>query len=387
MDSVAYAIYRTKGAGMAGYGGDGGTTPAQRPPGSHAATRGISRRLFLQRSGTALVSGLVAARLGAVEQALAHAGDGQAEPHLPIWAATTWSGRYWALAGSADDPAIHALDVDGDGRVTLGSALGVALPDGFVALALLGAGSRLLVAGGVLEEVERLTVDHRPDHVHPDDREALPDDAPAGIVTVPVLTLRPAVYEVTDAVARELPLGAQVRVAYGAATAIAAPGAGQLAVAIEGSDEVEQAYNDVVRAAESIDGGTTWDASVLAAGLGEGLPSHLVATGRRLVAVTIDAEGRRTFHERAAAPGRDWQPAPADGSDGPVLALVPAGGDAVDLVDRSSDHLRRRRYEGSGSRWQPAGTVETADAVVALVGVSGSRELVAVGASSARLTS
>lgn len=325
-------------------------------PGDHQQSedRGqarTDRRTFLITSGAVLGGGLISSRLGLDRAALAHEGH---HPALTIWAAARHGTRYLALAGSGDAPEIRELVIDSRGIATLGSAVSV-LPDAFTALALLSAGGRLLVTGAAPYQV------------------------------ADVSSLRPTVYDATGPQPVELPLASQVTTAFGVATAVASTGPRHLAVAIEGSDDVEQQYNAVTQVATSLDAGQTWSVSTLATGLGEGYPSHLTAAGDRLFAVTVDGQGARRGHERA--PGSGWQRLSAGPADGTLLAVRTTRGRAFELIDRSPDGVVRRfQREPAGTTWRSVGTVQIGEPILAIVAVNGAPgELVAIGASHAQL--
>jgi len=309
------------------------------------------RRTFLIASGAVLGGGLISSRLGLDRAALAHEGH---HPALTIWAAARHGTRYLALTGSGDKPEIRELVMDSRGVLTLGPAVN-ALPDAFTALALLSTGGRLLVTGALPYQV-------------------------AG-----VNSLRPSGYDVTGPRPVELSLASHVTTGFGVATAIASTGPRHLAVAIEGSADVEQQYNAVTQVATSLDAGQTWSVSTLATHLGEGFPSHLTAAGDRLFAVTVDGQASRSGHERA--PGSGWQRLSAGPADGTLLAVHTTRGRAFELIDRSSDGVVRRfQREPAGTTWRSVGTVQIGEPILAVVAVNGAPgELVAIGASHAQL--
>lgn len=312
---------------------------------------GTDRRTFLITSGAVLGGGLISSRLGLDRAALAHEGH---HPALTIWAAARHGSRYLALGGSGDQPEIRELVVGSRGTVTLGSTVNT-LPEAFTALALLSVGGRLLVSGADPYRV-------------------------AGVES-----LRPTLYDVTGPQPVELPLASHVTTAFGVATAVTSTSPRHLAVVIEGSDDVEQQYNAVTQVATSPDAGQTWSVSTLAAGLGEGFPSHLAASGDRLFAVTVDGEAARQGHEMA--PGSGWQRLSAGPADGTLLTVHTTRGRAFELIDRSADGVVRRfQREPAGTTWRSVGTVQIGEPIHAIVAVNGAPgELVAVGASHAQL--
>jgi hypothetical protein len=331
------------------YAGRSRQGPSDRQRSEDRGQAGTDRRTFLIASGAVLGGGLIASRLGFDRAALAHEGH---HPSLTIWAAARHDSRYLALAGSGGQPEIRELVLGSRGTVTLGPTVGV-LPDAFTALALLSVGGRLLVAGAAPYQVAGVT------------------------------SLRPALYDTTGPQPEELPLAPSVTTAFGVATAIASTDPRHLAVAIEGSDDVEQQYNAVTQVATSPDAGRTWTVSTLATGLGEGFPSHLTAAGDRLFAVTVDGQAARRGHERVLGSG--WQRLSAEPAEGTLLTVHTTRGRAFELIDRSPDGVVRRfQREPAETTWRAVGTVEIGEPVLAVVAVNGAPgELVAVGASHA----
>lgn len=370
-----------------------GGGPDRPPPEQQREAAGLSRRRFLFRSGTVLASGFVAARLGAGQPALAHGGgdDGHGDLALSIWAATRdGDGGYVALAGDAADPDIARLVVEGDGAVRLGTSLGVRLPDGFVPLALLATGGRLLVAGATVREESSETLRYGQAELLPGDRDGVPTDEGflEGSVVVPTYSVRPGLVEVTADGTRTLPLEAQAPAGFGVATAVLGLPGGRLAAVVEGAGAGEQAYNDVTRLAESAGAdGAAWHFETIADRLGEGHDSHVVTTGGRLLAVTVDQDGRREFFERAPRRGAPWRRSSARVGSGPLMAAVPRRGDVVEIVSGTGGEPVRLRQRAGSSGWRRAGTVEIpGDEVLDVVAVSGTRgDLVALGRSGALL--
>lgn len=325
--------------------------PGDHQPPERDSHSGTDRRTFLIASGAVLGGGLISSRLGLDRAALAHEGHHSA---LTIWAAARNGTRYLGLAGSGDVPEIRELVIGSRGTVTLGSTVG-ALPEAFTALALLSVGGRLLVSGAAPFQV-------------------------AGVES-----LQPTLYDVSGPQPVELPLAPYVTTAFGVATAVASTGPRHLAVAIEGSADVEQQYNAVTHVATSADAGQTWSVSTLATGLGEGFPSHLTAAGDRLFAVTVDGQAARRGHEGAAGGG--WRRVSAGPVDGTLLTVHTTRGRAFELIDRSPDGtVRRFQREPTGSTWRSVGTVQIGEPIHAIVAVNGAPgELVAIGESHAQL--
>ncbi|MGH3646636.1 MAG: hypothetical protein ACRDTM_05620 [Micromonosporaceae bacterium] len=299
-------------------------------------------------------AGLIASRLGA--EGAAHAHDGADHDHpeasLPIWAVTRHAGRYLALTGDAEAAQIHELAVGPDHSVSLANQVSAATP-GLTALALHSTGKRLLVGGAEAYQAGEIP------------------------------SLRPAVYELTEAGERELALAASVPSAFGVVTALASIGARGIAALVEGSDDAEQQYNAVSRVATSTDGGQSWRLDTLAVDLGEGHFGHLVASGGGFAAVTVDGAGARSGYAGAAAGG--WRRAWEQAGSSSVMAVSSPSAGVVELVDRSATGAAQRHRFERGA-WRSAGANEIGEPVLAVVAVSGSRgELIAIGESSARL--
>lgn len=351
---------------------------------------GMSRRQLLTRSGALLASGLLASRLGLVGKAFADSDYHEhAVPTFSAWAAARQGNAYLGLAGTGEDPDIRELHVGKDGRVAEGRSLGVAMPDRFIALALHATGDRLLVGGADLYEVERLELDYRTDTVHPEDMDALPTDEayPTGVELVSIFTFQPALYEVVGAAVRELPLSDYLSVAFGAVTGIASSAPGWLAVVVEGSDHIEQAYNDITRVAKSTDAGRTWSPSVVASELGEGHRSHLVAAHGRLFVSTVDGRGERGFFEESDGGDADWRPVAPHRRAGEVLAVVAHSTGEVEVLDALSNGTAQRfRHQVGRAGWDDAGPIEMGQDLLEVVSVSGgSGELIVIGESTAEL--
>jgi hypothetical protein len=316
----------------------------------------IRRRSFLTAAGIA-VAGAATLPLFGPRTAAAH------DPTCAcltswsgIWSVAKAGGKYLALAGKIDTGTleIRLLDVDARGKVGIGSRYPVTMPAGFTPSTFHGFGDRLLLGGSMQAEAGRIAVDYTVDPkvlASPYFIGYNPEHA-SGVVEVPLPTRRPALVEIVGEKTQELPLGAAVAgLGWGNVGAIATPSATGLAVLISGSAGYEFAYGDQAVVAESSDAGRSWTGTAVASGLGESWPGTLTATGDALLAVTVNQDGRRTFHQRTAQ-AQPWTPVDA-GGDGRVLGTVAGRGGAV-VFDENGDHIRRRPYSTQKHSWTDA---------------------------------
>ncbi|THV43009.1 hypothetical protein [Glycomyces buryatensis] len=220
---------------------------------------GLTRRTMLIGAAAMLAAGAVAPRA---------AGTAGTVPQIRSVAAR--GSELIALTADAstdDNYALQTLTVDGQGQAALGPALPMALPADFHPHSIAARAATIWVTGVI---------------------ELAADRARPGLVRI--LSGRAAYVA--------LPVPEQIR--SGAATAIALPGEGTIAVAVEGSPDEHLALISRSHLAVSADDGRTWTHRPLADGLGEGYGTALADTGSGLFAVVAAYDGAQTVYTGAA---------------------------------------------------------------------------------------
>jgi hypothetical protein len=352
---------------------------------------GPSRRRFLQQAGlaaagvTALaVPGktLTAADKRRIEAA-GPAGDCACDPEaaLPLRAAVLLNGAYLGLAASDSGPRLFSLDVDGTGRVTLGSPLELGIPEDFVFGSLGLAHGRLVLTGGLPFPWASYEVDDEMsgDVLAAIDLETFPADVPrSGTRTIEVTGTRPAAFFLNPPYAEALAMPAMPDRAFGVAGSVAETRNG-LALLIEHCDgRNESFYAAAVDVIEEQFG--SWNVRPAGRDLGESGPNHLAAAGADLVVALTTSEGVSfVWPARSLA-----QPAPTGVSR--VLGVFPGDG-RLAVIGTDGSGVARTWSLSDGTNWTPSDAVQLdGDEVVLAVPVAGVRgQSILVGHRTARL--
>jgi hypothetical protein len=254
--------------------------------------------------------------------------DCVSEASIPLMAATMLGGKYYGFAGTEAGPQIFELSIGKGGRVSLGQALKLDLPAGFVFGSFGVARGGLAVSGGVPFVLETLDVDYE---MTEDVRAAMDNSVPEGIPTngrqqVEITGVQPAVFIVNRGYAERLQLPDMPRRSFAVATAIARGPNGGTAVLIEHSDGVNESYYasavDVIE-----ESGRDWKVLNAARELGESGPNFLAADGEGLLAA-INADGGSSLVRPGTGAARTTV---AAGSDR-IMALVPGHGGITALT-------------------------------------------------------
>jgi hypothetical protein len=310
-----------------------------------------TRRWFLRNAGLAAagVGSLVAGRSSHAIQESDDAGGlcedcGQAA--LPLLAAAFFQGGYHALAATPAGRGLFLLDVDGSGRVSLGSPIALELPEGFRFGSLGVAGGALVLTGGVpfLWDQFEMT------------------DEDGALKTVDVEGLEPAAFQLDPPVARALELPAQPRRRHAMATKLAETSDGAMALMIEHCGRFDEArYSAAVDVLEQRGG--VWSLRARAEDLGESRGNHLAVRGEDLVVVLNAQDGVRVLGTGASAR------LAAARAPGRVLGLV-AGEAGIAAISQERRGARLRSV-GEGV-WADRGAVRLpGDRVVRAVSVAG----------------
>ena len=293
---------------------------------------GPSRRRFLKQAGlaaagvTALVvpgKTLTAAEKRRLAPAAGAGADCACDPEaaLPLRAAVLLNGGYLGLAASDSGPRLFSLEVDGTGRVSLGSPLDLSVPEDFVFGSLGLAHDRLVLTGGLPFPWDRFEVDDEmaSDVLAAIDLETFPADVPrSGTRTIEVIGTRPAAYVLDPPYAEALAMPAMPNRAFGVAGSVAETRNG-LAMLIEHCNgRNESFYAAAVDVLEEQLG--SWSVRPAGRDLGESGPNHLAAAGGDIVVALTTSQGVSfVWPARALA-----QPAPAGLSR--VLGVLPGDG-------------------------------------------------------------
>jgi hypothetical protein len=351
----------------------------------------IQRRSFLAAAGIA-VAGAAAVPLLRPRTAAAHDQTCACLTSWSgIWSVAKVGGKYVALAGRIDAGTleIRTLDVGADSRVTIGGPSTTTFPAGFQPTTLFGFGDRLLVAGGLLTEVDRITVDYTVSEKVLASAHFIGYNPPvdSGVAEIPVTTLRPALFENVGRELLEIPLGAAAAgLSWGTVRDIVSVSPTGLVVLIEGSASVEMAYGERTLVAESADGGSSWSGTTIASRQGEASPGALTVTSDAVLATTVSHDGKRTFFQRPNPAGQPWT-AVDTGTEGLVLGTVAGKAGAV-VFEAEGDRIQRRPYDTATRSWagSPADVHVAGKPVHAVLTIGGApTEWLAVTETDARL--
>jgi hypothetical protein len=354
---------------------------------------GPSRRRFLQVAGLAAAGmgslGVRPHEAGAVGRMRRQVGppvgepeadcECGAEPALALQAAALVAGGYFGLANGPAGPRLFSLDIDAANGVTLGAAVDVNVPAGFVVGSLGVAAGRLILTGGTPFVWDAFQAD---DDIAGVVRDEMPD-VPLGIPTsgtrrIEVTGLRPVAFHVDPPDAQPLSLPEMPRRLFAMATEVDETDRGALVLMVEHSDQLTESwYADAVDVLEERARG--WKVHATGRALGESGPNHLAVIGDEVVVllktsrgVTVVRPGRRV-KAQAFPPG------------GRVLhAFSGEGGLTVLAADRAGGS---RMWSEAADGWTDRGPVALdGDEVVAAVKVAGTTgQSVLLGRVAARL--
>lgn len=302
--------------------------------GNQGAPAVVSRRRLFAGVG---LSALAGAGAGALRGFPSSAHDPVQDPAQPtIRAATVWRGGYAGLVGDAyDHISIHRLQFGEDGQVHIGSQLDVDLPDEFQPWGIAAGGGRLWVTGTLGNLFEVVTVDNRSDSVPEEFREMAGEgdpELPDAIFDLEVWHYRPALFAITGNRAEQVDLEVPEEIRWGAATAIVTDGPRSITVAMDGCPDPDAAVVTRTHLAVSNDGGATWRQRLLDRSLGEGFATTLVATGGRLLSLSVNGEGTRRLRSGLLGSDPDLDLVDTVHDAGPVLAAVPDGRGGVKVL-------------------------------------------------------
>ncbi len=245
-------------------------------------TGGGARRRFLQLAGLAAAGLSVTGRpLWAASRGASAADDCACgtTPALPLYAVALHQGAYFALASTGRGLALHTLEVDASQRVTLGRALDVAVPGGFVPSSLGVADGRLVLTGGLPFVWDSLEVDDELDGAVKDAMEDFPPHVPLqGRRRIDVAGLRPAWFEIDGSQATPLALPELPRRVFGVLGGVTEMADGAVAVLHEHCGALRESWY-----ASSVDvlvrRGRAWQVLGAGEGLGESGPNLLAPAG------------------------------------------------------------------------------------------------------------
>jgi hypothetical protein len=321
---------------------------------------GPSRRRFLQVAGLAAAGmgslGVGPREAGAVGRMRRQVGppvgepeadcECGAEPALALQAAALVAGGYFGLANGPSGPRLFSLDVDAANGVTLGAAVDVNVPAGFVVGSLGVAAGRMILTGGTPFVWDAFQADDETRRIQ-------------------VTGLRPVAFHVDPPDAQPLSLPEMPRRLFAIATEVDETDRGALVLMVEHSDQLTESwYADAVDVLEERARG--WKVQATGRALGESGPNHLAVIGDEVVVllktsrgVTVVRPGRRV-KAQAFPPG------------GRVLhAFSGEGGLTVLAADRAGGS---RMWSEAADGWTDRGPVALdGDEVVAAVKVAGTR--------------
>lgn len=258
--------------------------------------------------------------------------DCVSEASIPLMAAAMVGGRYYGFAGTETGPRVFEMSVGKGGLVSLGQALKLDLPAGFVFGSFGVARGGLAVSGGVPFVLETLDVDYE---MTEDVRAAMGNSVPEGIPTagrqsVEIIGVEPAVFIVNRGYAERLQLPEMPKRSFAVATAISQGANGGTSVLIEHSDGVNESYYasavDVIE-----ERGSDWAVLNAARELGESGPNFLAADGEGLLAAINTEAGSSLIR-----PGEGAARSSASVGTERILALVPGNGGITALTKSES---------------------------------------------------
>jgi hypothetical protein len=348
---------------------------------------GATRRRFLQAAGLAAAgaSALAVRPAWAANRrpSAGGAADGcgcDLDSALPLYAVALHQGAYLGLASTGRGLGLFSLDVDAGQRVSLGAALDLALPAGFIFGSLGVGGGRLVLTGGLPFVWDSYEVDDEIDGAVKDAMEDFPPHVPtAGRRRIDVPGVRPVAYALDLPYARPLALPELPRRVFGVATAVAQTGAGALALLVEHSGELTESWY-----ASAVDLLTEqrgrWSVRAAGRDLGESGPNHLAADGADLVAALRTADGTSFVW-----PGRERTPRVAvPPGAGRVLGVV-SGASGAGLLTAERGGARWWSLSGGALQSRAPLSLEADEIVGALAGSGATGQSVLLGRKSAMI--
>jgi hypothetical protein len=284
----------------------------------HDEQCGRSRRQFLQEAAGFAAVGAATVVVGPGAPIFAGAQqlpelsapgdcDCSADGALPLLAAATLGGTYFALASTAAGPRLFALAIDSTRSVSLGSPLSFQVPAEFEASSLGVARSRLVLSGGLSFVWRSYLVDDAVEPTH-------------------VFGVAPAAFFVTSGFVEPISLPDTSAQIFATAGAVAETSSGALVVMIEHSGgEPESRYAAAVDVFVEVPGG--WSLRASARDLGESGPNRLVVDGDAVSVELNTSQGIRVLGSAAAArPSARAALAPNILGNDQIVRLVPVAG-------------------------------------------------------------
>jgi hypothetical protein len=276
-----------------------------------------SRRRFLQAAALA-VAGAATAAVGPGTPILSGQEAQKPSPAsgdcdcsidgaVPVLAAAVVSGKYAALASTAEGPRLFSLSVNADHGVALAAPLPVTTPRGFKPGTLGVARGRFLLAGGVPKPWRSYQVDDRPDPIQ-------------------VFGVAPAAFLFDGALIDAIALPDTSAEVFATVGGVGETSHGTIVIMIEHSGgEPESWYAAAVDVFEEVPGG--WELRASARDLGESGPNHLVVKGDAIGVELTTSRGVKVAGADTAAARLAVRDVAADvlGSD-ELVTVVPVAG-------------------------------------------------------------